>query len=96
LLDDLAVLLLAVRWIRRRRPARAPAAEPAAPAAWDPWAVLGVARDATPDEIARAYREQMKRYHPDRVAALGEDLQRLAHETAIAIQRAYAELGGPD
>ena len=54
--------------------------------------MLGVGPEATPDEIAHAYREQMKRYHPDRVASLGEDLQRLAHEKVLAIQRAYAEL----
>ena len=60
--------------------------------AWDPWAVLGVARDATRDEIVRAYREQLKRYHPDRVAGLGPELQEVAHRKTIDLQRAYAEL----
>jgi DnaJ-domain-containing protein 1 len=92
LLDDLIVLGLAVRWARRRWPFVGAVAT-AEPAPWDPCAVLGVRPDATPDEIAHAYRAQMKRYHPDRVAGLGEDLQRLAHEKVLAIQRAYAELG---
>ena len=91
LLDDLIVLGLAVRWVRRRWPFVGAVAA-VDPAPWDPRAVLGVGPEATPDEIAHAYREQMKRYHPDRVASLGEDLQRLAHEKVLAIQRAYAEL----
>jgi preprotein translocase subunit Sec63 len=59
---------------------------------WDPWAVLGIARDATRDEIARAYREQLKRYHPDRVADLGPELQQVAHRKTVELQRAYSEL----
>jgi DnaJ-domain-containing protein 1 len=58
----------------------------------DPWTVLGVARDAGPDAIAAAYREQLKRYHPDRVAGLGDELQALAHEKTLEIQRAYEAL----
>ena len=60
----------------------------------DPWSVLGVGRGASREEIRRAYREQMKRYHPDRVADLGEELRAVAHAKALAIQRAYRELGG--
>jgi len=60
---------------------------------WDPWAVLGLARGASADEIARAYRAQMKLYHPDRVADLGEELRDVAHRKALEIQRAYEELG---
>ena len=35
---------------------------------------------------------RMKQYHPDRVSGLGEELQHLAHEKTLAIQRAYEEL----
>jgi len=88
----LALALLVMRFVRTLlapAPPR-PAAEPSG--LWDPHAVLGVARGASREEIARAYREQLKRYHPDRVADLGPELQRLAHQKTVDIQRAYAEL----
>lgn|GEM_PF-381875 len=59
----------------------------------DPYAVLGVRRGATRDEIRDAYRAQMKLYHPDRVADLGPELQQVAHRKAIEIQRAFEEIG---
>lgn len=34
----------------------------------------------------------MNEYHPDKVAHLGEDLQKLAHQKALEIQRAYQQL----
>jgi DnaJ-domain-containing protein 1 len=58
----------------------------------DPHTVLGLPRGAAPEEITRAYREQIKLYHPDKVADLGEDLQRVAHEKTLEIQRAYEAL----
>lgn len=61
-------------------------------AARDPHEVLGVAPGASREEITRAFREQMKLYHPDRVAGLGEDLQKVAHEKSVEIQRAYDAL----
>lgn len=35
------------------------------PEQFDPYAVLGVARDATSDQITTAYRIKVKEYHPD-------------------------------
>jgi len=31
----------------------------------DPYAILDIDRDATPEEIAASYREKARRYHPD-------------------------------
>ena len=101
LLDDLVVLVTAFWWARQRvqaKPAEAgqarsdKAARADTRARWDPYAVLGIGRSATPDEITRAYREQLKRYHPDRVSGLGEELQAVAHEKTVEITRAYKEL----
>lgn len=70
----------------------APGGDPGA--RWDPYAVLGVVRGASADEIGRAYRAQMKLYHPDRVADLGPELQEVAHRKSLEIRRAYEEIGG--
>jgi len=103
LLDDLAVMIGVLWWVRRRFRLAAPpppkqrrGPRPVggrAPFAWDPYRVLEVDRRATSEEITRAYREQMKLYHPDRVAELGEELRALAHEKSLDIQRAYEEIG---
>jgi hypothetical protein len=101
LLDDLLVLGLGVWWVRKRLRSGRPAPRAAGNSAraardpWDPWAVLGVAPGASGEEIRRAYREQMKRYHPDRVADLGREVQEVAHRRALDIQRAYEEIGRP-
>ena len=39
----------------------------------DPFTVLGVAPGASPDEVAAAYRELAKAWHPDRRGEAGED-----------------------
>jgi preprotein translocase subunit Sec63 len=95
LLDDLALIVVAILWMRRRlRRPEAPGA-PNEPATWDPYAVLGVRPGASAEDIAKAYREQMRRYHPDHVAHLGDELQTLAHRKTLDIQRAYGEIGKP-
>jgi DnaJ-domain-containing protein 1 len=99
LLDDLIVLVSAIWWARRLLRESRPAVDRELPGepdpAWDPYAVLDVARDASAEEITRAYRERMKEYHPDRVAGLGAELQKVAHEKTLEIQRAYDALRAP-
>ncbi len=55
----------------------------------DPWAVLGVSRNATPEEIKKAYRELAKKYHPDRYASAAPEMQELAAEKMRQINEAY-------
>jgi hypothetical protein len=56
----------------------------------DPYALLGVPPGAPSDEIAAAYREAAKRWHPDRAGAEGED--RMAEiNAAYDLARAAAQ-----
>lgn len=58
----------------------------------DPYTVLGVARDAAPDEIRAAYRGLANQYHPDKVSHLGKEFQELAEKRFKEIQQAYDQL----
>ncbi len=58
----------------------------------DPFTVLGVARNATFDEIKSAYRTKMREYHPDKVASLGAELRELAERKAKQINEAFEAL----
>jgi len=58
----------------------------------DPHQVLGVASDASADQIKQAYRELANKYHPDKVSHLGDEFQELAHKRFKEIQTAYQEL----
>jgi len=51
--------------------------------------VLGVADSAGPEEVKKAYREMVKKYHPDRVAHLGDEFRELAHKKFLEVQAAY-------
>ncbi|MCA1704795.1 MAG: DnaJ domain-containing protein, partial [Actinobacteria bacterium] len=59
--------------------------------AQDHYLTLGVARDAGPDEIKRAYRRLAREHHPD---ANGQDPQ--AEEKFKEVSRAYEVLSDPD
>lgn len=67
------------------------AAEPA-PAGPDPYEVLGLSRQAGDDELRKAYRALAKKFHPDRVAHLGEDLRKFSEEKFKALQGAWEQI----
>jgi curved DNA-binding protein CbpA len=56
----------------------------------NPYAILGVSTTATDLEIKRAYRTQVKRYHPDRGSLES------SHDRIVAINYAYDILSDPD
>lgn len=58
------------------------------------WAyvVLEIHSSATDIEIKKAYREMAKKYHPDTVANLGEDIKKTATEKFRSVNEAYEEL----
>ena len=51
--------------------------------------ILEISPDATNDEVKKAYRKMAIKYHPDKVATLGEDVQKAAEEKFKAISQAY-------
>lgn len=58
----------------------------------DPYAVLGVPRDADARTIKRAYRKLISEYHPDRLGNMPEDLRRRAEARASEINAAWERI----
>lgn len=54
--------------------------------------VLGIESTATEEEIKKAYRQMAIRYHPDKVAAMGDEYQKGAQEKFQKIQEAYENI----
>lgn len=56
--------------------------------------VLEIPRTATDDEVKKAYRRMAMKFHPDKVAQLGEEVQKAAHEKFKKVQEAYEAIQG--
>jgi curved DNA-binding protein CbpA len=57
--------------------------------------LLDVPPAAPPDEIKRAFRREIAKYHPDKVQHLGEEFQEIAATKAAELTRAYKTLTDP-
>jgi len=57
--------------------------------------MLSVAQDAPPDEIKKAFRREIARYHPDKVQHLGPEFQDMAAGIAADLTEAYRILMDP-
>ncbi|MDO6595976.1 DnaJ domain-containing protein [Oceanihabitans sp. 2_MG-2023] len=54
--------------------------------------ILEITKSATNDEIKKAYRTMAKKYHPDKVAHLGEEHKKGAEDKFKQVQKAYEQL----
>jgi hypothetical protein len=68
--------------------------DPYAAEVFDPHAILGVKRDATADAIAAAYQAAKKKYDPDLVGHLSEEVQAHYREKSQMVDKAYQTLTG--
>ena len=51
--------------------------------------ILEIDPSVTDEEVKKAYRKMAVKYHPDKVATLGEDVQKAAEEKFKAVNQAY-------
>ena len=59
------------------------------------YTLLDVAPDASADDIKRAFRREIAKYHPDKVHHLGQEFQEIAATRAAELTRAYKALIDP-
>lgn len=57
-----------------------------------PYEILELTPPASKEEIKKAYKQILSKYHPDKVEHLGEDIKQLAREKVQAINKAYDTL----
>jgi len=56
------------------------------------YTILEITSAATNDEVKKAYRKMARKYHPDKVAQLGENVQLAAKEKFQKVQQAYENI----
>jgi len=54
--------------------------------------ILEIEPDAEPQEIKAAYRKMAKKYHPDKLGDVGEDVKKASEEKFRQVQEAYEKL----
>jgi DnaJ like chaperone protein len=54
--------------------------------------ILETSKDASDDEVKKAYRRMAMKYHPDKVRGLGEQHEKSAQEKFIKVQQAYEQI----
>ena len=57
-----------------------------------PYEILGIGPNASKNEIQTAYKEAIKKYHPDKLSHLGEEFSNLANKKFLEIQKAHDTL----
>jgi DnaJ-domain-containing protein 1 len=65
-------------------------------AGFDPYAVLKVSKEASPEEIRHAYHRMARLYHPDRIASfdLPPEVMDYVRTMLVRINLAFEQIGG--
>lgn len=58
----------------------------------DAYKILEVNKEATNDEVKKAFRTMAVKYHPDKVSHLGEDYKKAAEEKIKKVNEAYEKI----
>jgi DnaJ-domain-containing protein 1 len=64
------------------------------PEVFDPYAILSVTAEASPEQIETAYREAKSQFDEDQVAHLGDEVRMFYKMKAEAVEEAYRTLSG--
>ena len=56
------------------------------------YSVLGISPDSQDIEIKKAYRKMANKFHPDKIAHLGEDFKDIAQEKFKSVTEAYHKI----
>jgi hypothetical protein len=90
---DGAITIFTKEMARRVKPVEKAQAATAGDSA-DPYAMLGVAKDATEVQLREAYHRKVQETHPDKLSNLGlsPELVKYAHERMSRINEAYNKI----
>lgn len=59
----------------------------------DKWyAILELDKNASMEKIKKAHRKMVRKYHPDRLQGVSEDIVKLAEEKFLLVQKAYENI----
>ena len=58
----------------------------------DYYDILGVSKTASDDQIKTVYRKMVKKYHPDKLTGVSEDVVKMAKEKFQSVKDAYDKI----
>ena len=56
------------------------------------FSILELDQNATNDEVKKAHRKMVIKYHPDKLQGVSEDIVKLAEEKFLLVQQAYEKI----